>query len=121
MIARAVTCACAISIAALAIEGCSGPLPAPPMTGHDESEAYSVVPYPPPPGRVEIIPLIPPSMKHAVWLDGEWLWKGQRWVWKQGRWEEPRAGEKYAPPATVFLADGALVHYAGTWKPAKKP
>ncbi len=30
------------------------------------------------------------------------------------------AGGYYAPPVTVRLSDGALAHYAGTWKDGTK-
>jgi hypothetical protein len=110
--ARAIT-----ALAALTLAACSRALPAPPLGAHDEAETFSVVPYPPPPGRVEIIHPASPGMKKPVWIDGEWLWKGQRWVWKPGEWAVPPAGQRYAPPATVFLGDGSIVHYAGAWRP----
>lgn len=80
------------------------------------TERSVTVPYPPPPGKVEIILDRPRNLKHPVWVDGQWLWMGRRWTWKDGGWEENREGEYYAPPKTARIWDGTLVHYPGLWK-----
>lgn len=28
----------------------------------------------------------------AVWIDGDWVWRGGRYTYRQGHWERPRAG-----------------------------
>jgi hypothetical protein len=85
------------------------------------SEKSLVVPYGPPPGKVEIIPDRPAEMKHPVWIDGQWLWTGRRWTWKDGGWEEERWRSYYAPPKTVRTFDGTLRHYPGIWKKEAPP
>jgi hypothetical protein len=102
--------------AALALVACSS-LPVPRTGPHGgDDEQRELVPYPPPPGKVEIILDRPPTLKHPVWVDGQWLWMGRRWTWKDGGWEENREGEYYAPPKTARIWDGTLVHYPGLWK-----
>ena len=53
----------------LAFLGCGYRLPTP-KTGPHEDEEPIAVPYPPPPGRVEIVPKPPAGQKNAVWVDG---------------------------------------------------
>lgn len=99
---------------AFSLSGCSSGLPVPPRGPHTSDEAM-VVPYPPPPARVEVVPPPPPELAGAVWVDGEWQWRGRRWVWQRGLWEVPYPGSYYAPSATVRLADGRLMWFAGRW------
>ena len=100
---------------ALALVACTYKLPVP-RTGDHRGDEPEPVPFPPPPGRVEIVPP-PADMKKPVWIDGEWLWAGRRWVWQDGRWQETPSEDSYfAPPATVRLSDGNLAHFKGTWK-----
>lgn len=95
--------------------GCGSSLPTPALGSHAGEEPM-LVPYPPPPARVEVIPKPPPDMKKPVWVDGEWSWKGRRWVWQPGQWTEPYPGALYAPPATVRLADGQIAWFPGSWR-----
>jgi hypothetical protein len=88
-------------------------LPTPKLGSHSGDELI-VVPYPPPPARVEIIPARPAD-KRSVWIDGEWVFQAQRWTWQAGRWVVPDPRAYYAPPTTVRLSDGTLVWFAGTW------
>jgi hypothetical protein len=107
--------------AALALFGCAAVSIVPvPKTGPHQGEEPVLVPFPAPPPRVEVIGNAPTTMKDAVWIDGEWLWKARRWVWQGGHWDLPLPGGYYAPPVTVRLADGALAHYAGAWKDGPK-
>lgn len=101
--------------------GCStgSILPVPP-TGPHLNEEPAMVPYPPPAARVEVVGAVPSGMKDAVWIDGEWLWKSRRWIWQGGHWDLPLPGGYFAPAVTVRLGDGALAHYAGTWKDGTK-
>jgi hypothetical protein len=104
-----------VAILALALVACgSNRLPVPPNGPHVD-ETPTLVPYPPPPARVEIIPDPPKEMKNPVWIDGEWQWKGRRWVWQRGQWEMPLPGGYYAPSATVALSDGTLAWFPGKW------
>jgi hypothetical protein len=107
--------------AALALLGCTATSIVPsPVTGPHLGEEPALVPYPPPAARVEVVGNAPSTMKDPVWIDGEWLWKARRWVWQGGHWDLPLPGGYYAPPVTVRLSDGALAHYAGTWKDGTK-
>lgn len=102
-----------VAVAALAMS-CGGGIPTPPTGPHRGSEP-TIVPYPPPPARVEIVPPPPPELEGAVWVDGEWLWKGRRWVWQPGLWEVPYPGAYFAPSATARLGDGRLAWFPGRW------
>jgi len=91
---------------------CGASLPRPMTTAHPASAFYEV-PYPPPPGRVEIVPPWPGGA--LVWLDGEWRWDGSRWVWQPGAWVNPPRGARYARWETTRLADGRLLFAPGAW------
>jgi hypothetical protein len=104
------------SLFALAIAlatGCGSGLPTP-VTGPHTGDEAKEVPYPPPAARPEII-LKNEAGEGAVWVDGEWQWRGNRWVWRSGRWERPYPGSYYARPTGRRRPDGKLVWYEGTW------
>jgi hypothetical protein len=106
----------------LGLLGCASSIPVPETGSHTRDEQTIAIPYPPPPARVEVVPAMPKDIPGAVWVDGEWQWKGRRWVWSPGQWQAPLLGGYYAPPTVVRFEDGTLEYYAGTWKagPAKK-
>jgi hypothetical protein len=79
--------------------------------------ALAEVPYPPPPARVEFVPDKPDD--DAVWIDGEWIWRGRRYAWKPGRWVKPVQGGAYAPWTTVRDAMGTLFLAKGAWRDPK--
>lgn len=54
-----------------------------------------VVPLPPPPPRVEVVPVAPGV--GWLWIDGYWGWAGGRHVWRPGHWSPPRQGQRYEP------------------------
>ena len=85
-----------------------------PRTGPHVGDEPLVVPFPPPPAKVQVIPARP-EQKDLVWIDGQWLWKGRRWAWQDGQWEEPLKDGYYALPTTVMLADGSIAYFAGDW------
>jgi WXXGXW repeat (2 copies) len=102
--------------ASLAIfAACVGRLPHPPYAKQPTS-ALETVGYPPPPARVEFVPLSP--ARGAVWIDGEWAWQGRRWAWRIGRWVEPPPGARYSPWTVVRGEDGTTYYAAGTWRDA---
>jgi len=74
-----------------------------------------VVPYPPPPARVELIPPAPSDT--AVWVDGTWRWTGRDYIWIAGRWQEPIEEAHYAPAKTERLPDGGVSYSPGTYGP----
>jgi hypothetical protein len=99
------------------LAACSKALPLP-QTGPHVGEDPQIVPYPPPPARVEIVQARPEP--DAVWVDGEWQWKGRRWIWQPGGWQIPYPGAYYAPSVTVRLADGQLAWFRGQWQLPEK-
>ena len=101
---------------ALALPACSRALPHPPYVGQP-STALVVVDSPPPPPRVETVPDRPTQT--AVWIDGEWSWRGTRWAWMPGRWVEVPAGLRYSPWTARHGDDGAFYYAAGTWRDAR--
>ncbi len=112
---------CAALAALLAgLAACKSTLPSPP-TGPHVAEEPVLVPYPPPAARVEVVPPPPEGQKGAVWIDGEWMWKGRRWVWQPGQWVVPYPGSYYAPPATVRLSDHQIAWFAGSWQSQPRP
>jgi hypothetical protein len=110
---RRSTLAFAAPLAALLV-GCGARIPVPPSGPHAGDEP-TFVPYPPPAAKPEILPAPDPNAESAVWVDGEWEWKGTRWMWLSGRWETPYPGSYYAKPTVVRLPDGRLAWYRGTW------
>lgn len=97
--------------------GCGASVPTPPLGAHGPGDASWVVPFPPPPARVEI--LRDAALDGSkVWVDGQWVWETNRWVWRPGSFQLPQPGAVYAPPETVRLADGTLIHRPGVWRMA---
>jgi hypothetical protein len=107
-----------ISVAAALVAhvACNGRLPHPPYAAHPTS-ALGEVPFPPPPARVEEVP--PRPTDDAVWLDGEWNWRGRAWSWLPGRWVRAPAESVYCPWTAVRDAAGRLFYAPGTWRNAK--
>jgi hypothetical protein len=101
------------SLAILA--ACVGRLPHPPYA-KQPTAALEVVGYPPPPARVEFVPLDPG--RGAVWIDGEWAWQGRRWAWRIGRWVAPPPGGRYSPWTVVRGEDGTTYYAPGAWRDA---
>ena len=95
---------------------CTAPLPHPPYV-RQPTTALVETPFPPPPARAEFVPNRP--AKGAVWIDGEWTWRGHRWGWNAGRWVFPPPGAAFSPWSTVRAADGTLFFAQGTWRDAQ--
>jgi hypothetical protein len=108
----------AVVLFLMGLAGCSSGAPVPP-TGPHTKDRPVFVPFPPPAARPEIIPPVNVPGEGAVWVDGEWEWRGSRWVWQEGRWEVPYNGAYYATPTVVRLPDGRLAWYRGMWHPAE--
>jgi len=97
----------------LAVAGCTAELPRPPLAADVRDRSWVEVRYPPPPARPEVIPEQPDE--GALWIDGEWRWRGVRWAWIRGRWVHPPS------PTATFSGwyvdrrrDGTLLYSAGT-------
>jgi hypothetical protein len=102
--------------AALVTLACNSTLPHPSYTAHTTSELVEV-PFPPPPARVETVPDSPSS--GAVWIDGEWSWRGRRWSWKSGYWAPSPGDTTYSPWTMTRDLDGTVFFAPGTWRNAK--
>lgn len=106
----------AASAAAL-VMGCGSGIPLPANGPHTGDEPV-YVPFPHPAAKPEIIPPVDVAGENAVWVDGEWEWKGTRWVWQPGRWDTPYPGSYYARPVVIRMPDGRLAWYRGAWHSA---
>jgi len=106
-----------LAAAAIAIAACGGSTVRRPRMVQQPASALFEVPYPPPPARVEVVPSAP--RPDAVWIDGEWMWRGRRWGWQKGRWVVPPANAAFAPWTSVRNADGTLFMAQGSWRDAK--
>jgi hypothetical protein len=106
-----------IGAAALcAVTGCGTSLPTVREgTPKDQDREYLAVPYPPPAAEVEMIPPIPEQ--GAVWVDGEWSWKGRRWVWEPGGWVLAPQNDAYYAKWTISIRpeDGTMRFSPGSW------
>jgi hypothetical protein len=114
MVQRARGYAKAATILALFI-ACTAPLPRPRYAAQSTTSLVET-PFPPPPARAEFVPKQP--ARDAVWIDGEWTWRGHRWGWNPGRWVIPPAGASFSPWTTVRSADGTLFFAQGVWRDA---
>jgi hypothetical protein len=116
-----------LTIAALVVAlvlGCGSGLPVPRTTNVRSPTDYIEVPYPPPAARVEIVP--PRPTPTAVWVDGEWTFRGKRWVWEPGGWVDPPGDAYFAPWIATRRPDGKLSFAPGSWhgpkgEPIPKP
>ncbi len=91
---------------------------APPGTDHKEKAVR--VPYPPPPARVEVLPLR--RRDECLWRDGYWMWDGSGWDWESGAWLVPPEECEYVRPETHWEKDNGnmrLVFHPPEWHPAE--
>ena len=102
----------------LLIGACAPRVPVPP-TGPHTHDTPELVPYPPPPARVELIP--PTPGPDALWIDGHWMWTAGGYAWRAGGWEQARAGAHYAPATMVRRSNGELLYYVGSWQSDEPP
>src|SRR6185312_10018059 len=103
------------ALALAAAGGCGASLPQP-ARAPQPANAFVDVPYPPPAGRVEVLPARPSP--DAVWIDGQWIWDGANWAWDDGGWAVPPEGARYARSEVRRLADGRLEFAPGSWRDA---
>lgn len=104
-----------LAFLSLASAACLPPLSGPPLGPQEQADPV-VVPFPPPPARVDVVPDPPSELKTPVWVDGQWLWRGRRWVWEGGEWVDLVPGQVYAKPIVVRRSDGQLVWFEGTFR-----
>jgi len=109
----------AAPLVTVVLAGCGHlPLPRPGERAHFGQEGFQepvLVPYLPPPGKVEIVGAHPSGLKDPVWVEGQWEWTGARWQWKDGGWEDQPKGKYYAEPIFVRMDDGTIVYVPGRW------
>lgn len=79
--------------ACLALASCGGKRAEAPRGAHPANDAQ-VVPYPPPPAKVEELP--PQPSPRCVWVDGYWDFSS-RWEWQAGEWVVPDPKCRLAP------------------------
>ena len=79
---------------------------------HPTNDAV-VVPYPPPPAKVEEVP--PQPAAQCVWTDGFWEFT-DRWEWQAGEWVVPAAHCLLAP-VELRRQGGQLWHARPRWYP----
>ena len=96
---------------------CGSSLPSPALAEHPRA-AYEEVPYPAPAALVETVPP-QPEIDGAVWVDGEWVFRGKYYVWERGGWFVPPAGARFAPKADRYLPDGRLMRAPSGWYDAQ--
>lgn len=74
------------------------------------------VDYPPPPARIEEIPLSHRSANSCVWRDGYWDWTGRNWEWQEGRAVLVPAGCRFAEAKLTWTRD-FLSFFRPAWYP----
>jgi hypothetical protein len=92
---------------------CGQSLPHPPYAPQ-ATNALARVEFPPPPGRIELIP--PRPSQADAWVDGEWVPRHGRWYWLLGRWVKAPPGATYSPWVIVRTIDGDVYYAQGVWK-----
>lgn len=100
------------ALGAILVLGCGVSVPEPARTAHPDS-AYAEVPYPPPAALVEAVPEAPND--DAVWVDGEWQFRGGFYVWERGGWVNSPPDARYAGWRARYLEDGRLLMAPGRW------
>ena len=96
----------------LPLVGCGSRHPEAPRGAHPPSDAV-VVPYPPPPAKVEEVPAQPGA--NCVWTDGYWEFT-DRWEWQDGAWVVAPAHCRLAP-VELRRQQGQLWHARPRWYP----
>jgi hypothetical protein len=112
-----VTARVSLSLAALSIAACGGAHLVTVPSGAQPTQAQPVsVDFPPPPAKIEEIPLSHRSQNRCVWRDGFWDWTGRRWEWQAGRAVLSPLGCHFARAKLEWTAD-SLSFYRPAWYP----
>lgn len=93
--------------------GCATQLPKPELLP-SAADSYVEVPYPPPAAAAEIVPARPTPA--AVWVDGQWSWRGRYFVWQRGGWVVPPKNAYFSRWSKRYGKDGALYFAEPTWR-----
>ena len=106
-----------LTIAALSFVACGGAHLVTVPSGPQPLKAQPVsVDYPPPPAKIEEIPLSHKSGNRCVWRDGFWDWTGRRWEWQAGRAVLSPHGCRFAEAKLEWTTD-SLSFYRPAWYP----
>lgn len=100
-------------LSGVAIIACGSSVPTPRLGPHP-ADAWVEVPYPPPAAAVEVVP--PQPRSDAVWVDGQWAWRGRYFVWQRGAWVIPPAHAYFSRWARYYDKDGTLYFADATWR-----
>ena len=114
-IARVASARLAGLVAAVVAIGCGSSFPPPPLVPQTD-DAFSEVPYPPPPAQIEFVPDVPDGA--VAWVDGAWTWEGTQWRWKRGGWFNVPPGTRYSPWQAKRTPDGRLLFAPSVWRGA---
>jgi hypothetical protein len=87
-----------------------------PRSAQPANAQPTAVDYPPPPARIEEIPIAPHSGSPCVWRDGFWDWTGRRWEWQEGRAVLVPPGCRFAESKLEWSAQ-SLSFYRPAWYP----
>jgi hypothetical protein len=99
------------------IAACAAPRLVTAPSGPQPANAQAIrVDYPPPPAKIEEIPLSHRSNNPCVWRDGFWDWTGRRWEWHGGRAILPATG-CYLAEAKLQWTTAFLSFYRPAWYP----
>jgi hypothetical protein len=110
-------CAAQVGVPALLLAACGGSQLVTVPSGPQPVQARAVpVDFPPPPAKVEEIPLSHGAKNGCVWRDGFWDWTGRRWEWQPGRAVLTPAGCRFAEPKLEWTTD-SLSFYRPAWYP----
>lgn len=107
----------AVLATALLAPSCGGTTPTVRLGARPKNASAGVaVSFPPPPAKIEVIPLR--RRDDCLWRDGYWEQRSGAWVWVKGAWLEESQDCSYAPPVTRFESTPAgktLVYRKGEW------
>ncbi|MEO8177555.1 MAG: YXWGXW repeat-containing protein [Deltaproteobacteria bacterium] len=102
----------------LLMGACGGSSLPDPDSAQHPANAFVEVPYPPPAALVEVVPDRPD--RGAVWVDGNWAWRGRYYVWQRGGWVHAPENGAYASWQAYLARDGRLLFAPGTWYDAQQ-
>jgi hypothetical protein len=74
-----------------------------------DNAAATLVQFPPPPAKVEILPEDPGEP--CLWVDGHYNWVGRRWQWEAGGWFVVPEGCHLAEARLVWAPEGSTLYY----------
>ena len=101
----------------LVLAACGGGRLAVVPSGPQPARALPVsVDFPPPPAKIEEIPLSDRSGNRCAWRDGFWDWTGRRWEWQAGRAVLAPPGCRLAEIKLEWTTD-SLSFYRPAWYP----